>query len=104
VLCDRADPHCFTFDETHLAAIGPGVAPESSHGVWIGLLHAGPEGARQLRDALGQRRADGTLGTARVADLLARVLATGGEIRIAYSRGGWVNVNNISDLVDASGL
>jgi phosphoenolpyruvate phosphomutase len=104
VRCDRADPHCFTFDEAHLAAIGPGVAPESSHGVWIGLLHLGRDGAAQLREALRQSRADGTLRTARVADLLARVLAGGGQIRVAYHRGDWVNVNNIGDLVDASGL
>jgi hypothetical protein len=25
-------------------------------------------------------------------------------VRVVYTRGGWVNVNNIADLIDASGL
>jgi NDP-sugar pyrophosphorylase family protein len=39
-----------------------------------------------------------------VCDLLSRVLEAGHPIRVVYSRGGWVNVNNITDLIDASAL
>jgi hypothetical protein len=57
-----------------------------------------------LREALGEARADGTLRTARLCDPLTRVVARGRPVRIVYSRGGWVNVNDLADLVDASGL
>ena len=40
----------------------------------------------------------------RCSDLLARVLAAGHSVRVVYGRGGWVNVNDVAGLVDASGL
>lgn len=104
VLADRPDTGRFSFDEARLAAIGDPVAPSASHGVWIGLLHLGTDGAASLVDAIRTARADGTLRTARLVDLLARVLGSGQSIRVVWIRGGWVNVNNLADLVDASGL
>jgi NDP-sugar pyrophosphorylase family protein len=44
------------------------------------------------------------LGTSRLSDLLSRVVAAGHPVRMVYSRGGWVNVNDLRDLLDASGL
>jgi phosphoenolpyruvate phosphomutase len=100
----RADAGRFSFEPVHLAAIGDSVAPAASHGGWIGLLHLGADGARWLREAIAQSRADGTLARGRLSDLLTRVLATGRPVTVVYTRGGWVNVNNLTDLIDASGL
>jgi phosphoenolpyruvate phosphomutase len=104
VVADRPDPARLSFDEVRLAEIGERVAPARSHGAWIGLLHLGAAGAGWLREAIAAARADGTLRTARVADLLAHVVAAGHPVRVVYARGGWVNVNNLADLVDASGI
>ena len=104
VIADRADTGRFSFDGVSLSAIGDGVAPADSHGVWIGLLHLGAEGSRWLRDAIGAARADGTLRAASLADLLMRVRADGHPIRVVYQRGGWANVNDLAALVDASGI
>src|SRR5262249_2721341 len=101
---DRPDTGRFIFEEVVLRAIGDGVTPGASHGVWIGLLHLGTDGAGWLRAAITAAREDGTLRTARLTDLLSRVLDLGHPIRIVYSRGGWVNVNDLRDLLDASGL
>jgi len=103
-LADRADSGRFSFEEVQLRAIGDDVPSAGSHGVWIGLLHLGRDGAGWLVEALREARADGTLRAARLSDLLARVLAHGHPVRVVYSRGGWVNVNDLADLVDASGL
>jgi len=62
------------------------------------------DGAGWLVEALHEARAAGTLRAARLTDLLARVLERGHPVRVVYSRGGWVNVNDLADLVDASGL
>jgi phosphoenolpyruvate phosphomutase len=102
--CDRPDTARFTFDGIALRALGDGVPVTESHGVWIGLLHCGRDGAGWLREALEEARADGTLASARLSDLLSRVLARGRPVQVVYSRGGWVNVNKLADLVDASGL
>src|SRR2546428_795966 len=104
VRASRPDSGRLEFDEVWLAGIGDDVPPAASHGAWVGLLHAGRDGATWLREAIAAARADGTLRTARISDLITRVLAAGRPARVVYVRGGWVNVNNLTDLVDASGL
>jgi phosphoenolpyruvate phosphomutase len=104
VVGDRADTGRFSFEGVSLVAIGDAVTPRTSHGAWIGLLHAGADGAGWLRAAIAAARADGTLRQATIADLLSRVRAAGHEVRVVYSRGGWTNVNDVARLVDASGL
>ena len=64
----------------------------------------GSDGARWLREGITEARAGGTLRTARLCDLVGRVIARGHPVRVVYSRGGWINVNNLADLVDASGI
>ncbi|HEV8585130.1 MAG TPA: phosphoenolpyruvate mutase [Methylomirabilota bacterium] len=103
VRADRPDSGRFGFDETRLVALGD-VVPRDSHGAWVGLLHAGRDGAAWLREALAAARADGTLRGARLSDVITRVLTAGRPVRVIYTRGGWVNVNNLADLLDASGL
>ena len=104
VVCDRVDTGRFSFEGVSLEAIGDGVEATRSHGVWIGLLHLGGDGAAWLVEAIAEARAAGTLRRARISDLLSRVTARRHPVRVVYTRGGWVNVNNIADLVDASGL
>jgi phosphoenolpyruvate phosphomutase len=104
VRCDRPDSGRFMLDGVALRAIGDGVDPRDDHGAWIGLLHAGGEGATWLREALADARRDDRLRSARLGDLLSSVMAAGHPIRVVYVRGGWVNVNNVTDLIDASAL
>jgi phosphoenolpyruvate phosphomutase len=103
VRAERADSGRFSFAETCLQAIGE-VTPAASHGAWIGLLHLGRHGADWLREAIAGARKDDTLRTARVADLITRVVSVGRPVRVVYTRGGWVNVNNLADLLDAGGV
>jgi phosphoenolpyruvate phosphomutase len=100
----RPDAGRLSFEPVRLEAIGDEVAPATSHGVWLGLMHAGRDGAAWLREAIAEARADDTLSGARLSDLLARVLARGRPVTVVYTRGDWVNVNNLSDLIDASGI
>ena len=104
VIADRPDTGRFSFEGPRLVTIGDDVSPANSHGVWIGLLHVGEDGAAWLREAIAEARADGTLARARLCDLLARVVAQERAVRVVYSRGGWVNVNDLMDLLDASDL
>jgi len=104
VRATRADAGRFSFEPVRLEAIGEGVAPAGAHGAWIGLLHVGGAGAAWLREAIAEARADGTLATAPLAALLARIVDKGRPVTVVYTRGGWVNVNNLTDLIDASGL
>src|SRR5262249_54689711 len=51
-LGDRPDTGRFSFEDVRLRAIGDTVPPEASHGVWIGLLHVGRNGAAWLAHAI----------------------------------------------------
>jgi phosphoenolpyruvate phosphomutase len=104
VRCDRPDTGRFSFEGVSLIAVGRDVQPAESHGVWMGLLHVGRDGADWLREAIAGARADGSLAGASLSDLLGRVLAAGRALRVVYTRGGWVNVNTLVDLLDASAL
>ena len=103
VICDRAYTGRFELDATHLKAIGASVAGDP-HGAWIGLLHAGQDGATWLREAIDECREEGTLGRARLADVLTRIMRSGRPIQVVYTHGGWINVNNTADLLHASAL
>ena len=103
ILADRADTGRFSLDEVRLRAIGEAVVPAQGHGVWIGLMHLGRDGAGWLRrPSRGARRRQPPHRPLR--DLFVRVLAAGHSVRVVYCRGGWVNVNDVAGLVDASGL
>ena len=103
VRAERADSGQFSFAETRLQAIGE-VAPAASHGAWIGLLHLGRDGAGWLREGIAASRKDDTLRAARLSDLIGRAITLGRPVRVVYTRGGWVNVNNLADLLDAGGV
>ena len=103
VRCDRPYSGRFELNPIHLVEIDT-MAPEENHGIWIGLMHVGAQGAIWLRDAIEQARDDGTLRKARICDLLTRVLRNGSPVRVVYTHGGWINVNNIADLLDAAAL
>ena len=103
VRCDRPYSGRFELHPIHLVEIDT-VAPEANHGIWIGLMYVGSQGATWLRDAIEQARADGTLRTARICELLARVLRNGQPVRVIYTHGGWINVNNLADLLEAAAL
>src|SRR5205807_1743930 len=93
----RPDSGHLLFDEVWLAGIGDDVAPATGHGVWVGLLHAGRDGAAWLREAIAGARADATLRAARLSDLIMRVLAAGRPVRGVHVRGAWVDVDNRTD-------
>jgi phosphoenolpyruvate phosphomutase len=104
VLCDRPDTGRFSFERIVLRAMGPSVPVPDSHGAWIGLMHLGRDGAGWLREAIADARTARTLRTDRMYDVVSRIVAHGHAVHVVYSRGGWVNVNNLTDLVDASGI
>src|SRR5262249_45694491 len=94
LLAARAAAGRCSSDEVRLRAIGASVAPADSHGVWIGLMHLGREGAAWMTEAIHAARADGSLRTTAIRDLLGRVLAAGDSLGIGYWRRGWGDVNH----------
>ena len=98
VQADR--PYATTdIDDTppRLLAIG---APGPVSGEWIGLLRATATGSAWVREALGTMQADGTLPSADLPAVIARIAARH-PVCVHYVTGHWLDVDSLLDLADA---
>ncbi len=67
-------------------------------GQWTGLLKLSAAGSKAVREMIdGMPEAERNKAT--VPDLLRRVVKSGLAVRVVYSRGGWLDVNTLEDLV-----
>ena len=73
-------------------------------GEWIGLMRLTEKGAAIVRDELAEMRSDGALSSARVADLIGRILAKNSRVGVTYVSGHWLDVDNMTDLAEARNL
>ncbi len=69
-------------------------------GEWIGLMRLSAHGAELMREELDAMAADGTLPTADLPALVAR-LARRHPVVIHYITGHWLDVDTLTDLADA---
>ena len=102
VRTDRAySPDDMDERPTRLLAIGEtGGEAGGTHGEWIGLLRATPEGSRLIRAELDAMRADGSLAQADISALLSRIAAHH-PVGVHYVTGHWLDVDTMLDLADA---
>jgi phosphoenolpyruvate phosphomutase len=71
------------------------------NGEWTGLLKLSAEGARTVR-AMLDAWPKAELDRASMPDLLRRLVREDKHVRVVYTRGGWLDVNTLSDLVQGS--
>lgn len=76
----------------------PGVTGE-----WTGIFKISADGAKVVRDMLHALPAQ-DLATATIPDLLHRLVEAGREVRVVYTRGGWLDVDTIDDVLEGSAL
>ena len=70
-------------------------------GEWTGLLKMSGNGAKAVRELLGTL-SEKELATASVPDLLRRLVREGREVKVVYTRGGWLDVDTLSDVLRGS--
>jgi phosphoenolpyruvate phosphomutase len=76
------------------------VTPEAISGEWIGLMRLSAHGSALVREELARMEADGTLGSADLPALIARVAARH-PVRVHWVSGHWLDVDTLVDLADA---
>jgi phosphoenolpyruvate phosphomutase len=76
------------------------VLPEAASGEWIGLMRLSAHGSALVREELARMEADGTLGSADLPALIARVAARH-PVRVHWVSGHWLDVDTLVDLADA---
>ncbi|HEX8056569.1 MAG TPA: phosphoenolpyruvate mutase [Novosphingobium sp.] len=70
-------------------------------GEWTGILKVSAEGAKVVRDILGALSKE-DLATGAIPDLLRRLVEEGREVRVVYTRGGWLDVDTLDDVLEGS--
>ncbi len=71
------------------------------NGEWTGILKTSAEGAKTLASMLGAMP-EGDLAKLSMPDLLRRLVKDGKTVRVVYTRGGWLDVNTLGDVVKGS--
>lgn len=70
-------------------------------GEWTGLLKLSANGANAVREILGTLT-EKDLATASMPDLLRRLVREGRDVRVVYTRGGWLDVDTLGDVLRGS--
>ena len=101
--------HAFTgsyLDEgpVPLVAIAPDLQAAETHGEFIGLVKLSAEGANLVKAELALMRADGSISTADLPNLLTRLMARSVTIAVLYITGHWLDVDDAFDLAKARNL
>ncbi len=87
-------------EATELVAIGGDVESQRADGEWIGLMRVTEQGSKLVRDQIAEMRADGSLATADLPELLSRLLSKGVRIGVTYIAGHWLDVDDLHDLAE----
>ena len=106
VRCSRPFTGGYLDDErVTLEAIGNDEAGvENAHGEFIGLTKLSEDGASLVRGALDAMTKDGTLDSADLPEVFARLIAQGAEIDVLYITGHWLDVDDAFDLASLRNL
>jgi phosphoenolpyruvate phosphomutase len=71
------------------------------HGEWIGLAKLSEQGAAQVKAILADMRADGSLDKADLGTMFSRLVANGTDVRVLYTTGRWLDIDDPTDLENA---
>jgi phosphoenolpyruvate phosphomutase len=87
--------------QIHLKQLGTDVHHEHIHGVWMGFLKVSASGASQLQELLPNLLAAPDNRKAGMATLFQALLKNNQPIRVLYTVGHWLDINNLDDVIQA---
>ena len=101
VRCSEAHSRKTLLENVQLQDVMTDPASAGITGEWTGLLKLSAEGARTVR-AMLDAWPKAELDKASMPDLLRRLVREDKKVRVVYTRGGWLDVNTLSDVVRGS--
>jgi len=87
--------------QIHLKQLGTALPTEKIHGVWMGFLKVSASGASQLQELLPKLLAVSENRKAGMATLFQELRKNNQSIRVLYTVGHWLDINNLDDVVQA---
>lgn len=85
-----------------LQAMGPNLPESVIHGEWMGLLKLSASGLSYLQEMLTGMASVKELNQMHMSDLFNKLRQRGKQIQVIYTRGHWLDVDDLRDLSDAS--
>jgi phosphoenolpyruvate phosphomutase len=87
--------------QIHLRQLGTAISPEMIHGVWMGFFKVSGQGVTQIHEILSGLLANPVHRKAGMATLFQELLRKNHPIRVLYTVGHWLDINNLDDVVQA---
>ncbi len=87
--------------EIYLKQLGTDVQRDRIHGVWMGFLKVSPTGYQQLKKLLVELLSFPKNQKAGMATLFQELLKQEQPIRVLYTVGHWLDINDLDDVVQA---
>ncbi|MCZ6800654.1 MAG: phosphoenolpyruvate mutase, partial [Nitrospirae bacterium] len=101
VRCSKRYETDFFEEAVQLLEINPALSPDRADGEWIGLVKLSVEGAKQVQVALEELHCRDDFNTLRMNDLFEHVIRGGYEVRVVYSNGHWLDIDDLEILSEA---
>ncbi|MDH5700038.1 MAG: phosphoenolpyruvate mutase [Nitrospirota bacterium] len=87
--------------QIYLKQLGTAIPEDLIHGVWMGFFKVSAQGVTQLHEILTGLLADPIHRKAGMATLFQELLRRKYPIRVLYTVGHWLDINNLDDVVQA---
>ena len=84
-----------------LTAAGEDLAEDRINGEWMGIMRVAAEVVPAFRQQVEQLAADPANRAAKLHLLLHTIAAKGGDVRVIYTTGHWLDVDSVEDVIAA---
>jgi phosphoenolpyruvate phosphomutase len=84
-----------------LTAAGEGLAAEQVNGEWMGIMRIAAEALPAFREQVSVLAADPQNRKAKLHNLLNTLAERGGDVRVVYTTGHWLDVDSVEDVIAA---
>jgi phosphoenolpyruvate phosphomutase len=89
------------YTQIHLKQLGTAISQDLIHGVWMGFFKVSAQGATQVYEILPELLGKPAHRKAGMATLFQELLRMNYPIRVIYTVGHWLDINNLEDVVQA---
>ncbi len=101
VRCSRGYDTDYFEEAVSLLEMNPLLSPDQANGEWIGLVKFSAEGARHVQAALQELHGRDDFKALRMNDLFELLIHQGHDIRVVYSNGHWLDIDDLEILSEA---
>jgi len=101
VRCSRRYDTDYFEESVRLLEVNPSLPPDQADGEWIGMVKLSAEGAKHVQAALAELHGRDDFHALRMNDLFEYLIRQGSEIRVVYTNGHWLDIDDLEILSEA---